>query len=163
MAKKISSSQLKSKLRQIENKQRQSINNYNNAVCKYNREVNQSNQSINKYNGAVRQHNAKVRQNRARIKNALRQLNNQPTFRITTTYASSVKSVNRTYNKVAAYYDVMEPSTAFAERFYSDVEQEATNCFETANAVLSNDDCPQDDYSLQDTKLLNQLAANRVC
>lgn len=53
----------------------------------------------------------------------------------------------------------MEPSTAFAERFYSDVEQEATNCFETANAVLSNDDCPQDDYSLQDTKLLNQLAA----
>lgn len=145
MAKKFNASQFKSKLRQIESKQRQAINNYNNAVRKYNRDI--------------RQHNTRVRQNRAKIESELRRLNSQPTFRVTTTYTSSVRSVNSAYDNVAAFYDSMSPANAFAEQFYSDVEQENSNCLETANVIIANDPKAQSEYSLQDTKVIQQLSS----
>ena len=154
MAKKFNASQFKSKIRQLENKQRQAINNYNNAVRKYNRDVKQA---VNQYNSTVRQHNARVRQNRAKIESELRRLNSQPMFRVTTTYTSSVRLVNNAYNNVAAFYDTMPISSGFAEQFYSDVEQENSNCLETANVILADDPKPQSDYSLQDTKIMHQL------
>ncbi len=154
MAKKFNASQFKSKMRQLENKQRQAINNYNRAVRKYNHDINQA---INRYNNVVRQHNARVRQNRARIENALHRLNNNPMFKTATTYTSSIRSVNSAYNSIAAFYDAMPMSNDFAKQFYSDVEQESTNCLETANIILADDPMPQSDYSLQDTKIMHQL------
>ena len=154
MAKKFNASQFKSKVRQLENKQRQAINNYNNAIRKYNRDMKQA---VNQYNNAVRQHNARVRQNRAKIESELRRLNSQPMFRVTTTYTSSVRLVNSAYNNVAAFYDTLPISSDFVEQFYSDVEQENSNCLETANVILANDPKPQSDYSLQDTKIMRQL------
>lgn len=155
MAKKFNASQFKSQLRQIENKQRQTINNCNNAVRKYNREVNQV---INHYNNAVRQHNTRVRQNRSKIESELRRLNSQPTFRVTTTYTTSVRAVNNSYNTVAAYYDNLEPSNTFAEHFFADVEQENANCLETANVILTDDQKEPTEYSLQNTKIIQQLS-----
>lgn len=147
MVKKFDASQFKSKVRQIQNKQRQ-------AFRKYERDVNQA---IVNYDNAVRHHAARVRQNRMIIESELRRLNNKHTFRVATTYSTSVKTVNNAYTNVAAFYDMLEPSNAFIEKFYADVEQENSNCLETANVVLADEPKSQNDYSLQDTKIIQQL------
>lgn len=159
MAKKFNASQFKNQIRQLENKQKQAINNYNNAVRKYNREVNQA---INKYNSAVRQHNANVRHNRSRIETELRRLNSQSAFRVTTTYTSSIRNMNIAYNNVAAYHDTLETTDEFVERFYSDIEQENANSLEAANVIINNEPKDTIDYSLQDTRIIEQLKSISV-
>ena len=69
--KKISTSQLRSKIRQIEQKQRTAINNYNRAVRQYNTQVKRA---VNEYNSAVRRHNANVLHNRQIIQREISRL-----------------------------------------------------------------------------------------
>lgn len=153
MAKKFNASQFKSKMRQIENK-------YNQQVRKINQDISANNRNmkkiVNEYNRAVRQHNSKVIQNRSRIQSELRKLTT--TNRVTTTYGTSVKSVHSAYEKVAVNYDVMEQGSAFQEYVYSEIEQENANNLATATAILDNFEPTTLEYSLQDTKIIEQLS-----
>ena len=77
MVRKISTSQL----RRLESKQRTAINNYNRA--------------IKNYNTQVRKINNELRRNQQKIKSELSKLNSG--LRITTTYSTSVRTLNVSY------------------------------------------------------------------
>jgi hypothetical protein len=148
MARKISTAQMKSKMRQQVNKYNQAINNYNRKVK----------QAVNKYNQAVRQHNAKVMQNRSRIQSELRKLNSTRTIRITNTYSTSVSNLNTVYQQVAANYDSLDYGSPFQEYVYSTIEQENANNLSVANVVLDNSEPEDNNYSSQDSQIINQLS-----
>lgn len=154
MAKKISSSQLKNKMRQQVNKVNHAINDYNRSVNIYNRQVKQA---VNKYNNAVRQHNAKVRRNRSRIEAELRRLNSNST-RTATAYSMSVATVHAAYQRVATSYDKMDYGTQFQEYVYEGIEQENANNLTVANVVLDNTEPTDPEYSLQDTQIMDRLS-----
>ena len=96
MARRISPSQLQSKLRQAESSRRQAIEKYNrevrqrnqrarSAVNKFNRDMQSA---VTKHNSAVRAHNARVRADRQRVRQGLARLRARsatgryPTFRV---------------------------------------------------------------------------------
>ena len=72
MAKRINTSQLRSKIRQLENKQRHAISNYNKQVRQYNAAMKKA---VSNYNAAVRQYNSVVRKNRQIIQSNISKLN----------------------------------------------------------------------------------------
>ena len=78
MARKITPSQLRSKLRQIENKRRQEINKYNQAVRQHNQNVQRA---VTAYNNEARKYNARVRANRQKIISELNRLRSRTTVR----------------------------------------------------------------------------------
>lgn len=155
MARKVSASQLKSQVRQAQNKLAQMARALNNEVDRLNREAKSA---ISKYNQEVRRYNTKVLQNRSRIKSELRKISSRPTFCVTTTYTTSVLSLNTIYGHVASYYDTLDHPSDFEDRFYSDIEQENANSLETANAIV-NDALPEAAASsIQDSVITEQLA-----
>lgn len=98
----ISSSQLRSRLRQAEQKQRQAVNRYNAAVRKYNRE---RKRTIDQYNREVRAHNARVRSNRQKLKRELtklQQASNKQTATRYVVYRQSVTTLRRSYERIEA-------------------------------------------------------------
>jgi len=136
MAKKISLSQFKSKVRQIENKQRQAVNKYNQEVRRYNQKVKQS---INKYNSEVRAHNTRVRANRQRLKSEINKLNRQNYSTKHTVYQTSVIKLSRSYERV----DKLSEQGSLSEKYnhYLDLsEKEAANSAEVMNSLLSSND-----------------------
>lgn len=155
MAKKFNASQFKSQMRQAQNKVNQEVRKLNNEINKYNREVKSA---VNKYNQEVRRYNSQVRQNRARIERELRKLSSQSAFRVTTTYTTSVRTLNITYGQVASYYDTLDYPSEFEDRFYSDIEQENANSLETANAIVNDAPSKAPAASLQDSIIIEQLA-----
>ncbi|MFA5449086.1 MAG: hypothetical protein WC292_01410 [Clostridia bacterium] len=154
MAKKFNAAQFKNQMRQAQNKVNQEIRKINHEIDKYNRDVNSA---VNKYNQEVRRYNSQVRQNRARIDQELRKLLSQPTFRVTTTYTTSVKTLNSAYGQVSSYYDAIDYPSEFEDRFYSDIEQENANNLETANAIINGAREAAPAVSLQDTAIIGQL------
>ena len=156
MARKMSISQIKSKMRQIENQYNQQVRKANQAIDQYNRNVKRS---VDEYNRAVRQHNAKVMQNRTRIQSELRRLNSASSIRTTTTYRTSVTNVHAAYQNVAGSYDTMEYGTPFQEYVYAGIEQENANNLAAANVILDNVEPTAPEYSLQDTQIMNHLSS----
>jgi len=154
MPRKYNASQIKSKLRQIESRHKQQVRKVNQEINKYNQGVKRA---VNNYNRAVRQHNSKVMQNRSKIRNELRRLNSSNNKTISTSYRTSVIAVNDSYNIVSANHDNLINPSPFHEYIYSEVEQENANCLETANA-LSGETIPStNEYSLQETNIMNRL------
>ena len=153
-------------LSQFNNQMRQQINKYNQEVNKINREINRQindqnrniKQAIDKYNQAVRQHNAKVLQNRSRIQNELHRLNSSSRITITTTYRTSIMAMNTSYRAVSSDYDYLSNPTPFQDYVYSGIEQENANSLETANVLTGEPQPVYVKYSLQDTKIMNQLS-----
>jgi len=129
MARRMSSSQFRSKMRQLEQKQRQHINEFNRAV--------------NNYNQAVRRHNANVRSTRQRLQTALQKLQRQPTTTttITTTryvaFRSSVTRLHQAYERLEPRldYDHSDPEYDLVLGF---TEREAANSLEVMNALLDD-------------------------
>jgi len=154
MPKRFNASQFKNKMRQQVNKVNRAINDYNRAANNYNRDVKKA---VNDYNRAVRQHNSKVRQNRSRIQSEWHKL--YSSGNISTTYIASVKSVHSAYQTVACDYDFLDYGTPFQEYIYSEIEQENANNLETANVILDNTEPNEQEYSLQDTSIMNRLSS----
>ena len=151
MARRISLTQFKSKLRQFENKQKQAINNYNREVRKYNQNVKQT---INKYNQEVKAHNARVRANRQRLKTELNKLSRHKTTRYVV-YRSSVVSLNDTYN----YLDQRSESGNLETKYnyFLDLsEKEAANSVEVLNSLLHSEEHQLSNY-LNDSTFTDEL------
>lgn len=154
MAKKFNASQFKNQIRQAQNKANQEIRKLNREIDTYNRNVKSA---VNNYNHEVRRYNSQVRQNRARIDRELRKLSSQPAFRVTTTYTTSVRTLNNTYGQVASYYDTLDYPSKFEDRFYSDIEQENANNLEAANAIVNDAPPTAPEESLQNSVIIEQL------
>lgn len=146
MARRVSTSQLRSKLRQIQQKQRQAINNYNQAVNKYNREV--------------RSYNARVCANRQRLQSELNRLNRQRTttrYVIHTTYTTSVQTLHQTYSRMEREAEIQQWDPMYY-RVLDLSEREAANSLEVTNRLLGTDPYSEEyDEDLQDAALTNQL------
>lgn len=149
MARHISTSQLRSQLRQIEQKQRQAISNYNRAVRQYNTAVNNA---VNSYNRYVRDYNAAVRRNRQIINRELTRLNSQSTSFVT--YRSSVNIMQNHYNLVNNYYGLGADVTPEQDRILDLIEQENAVGLVTAN-VIESDAVP--DENPEDIEIGNRL------
>ena len=128
MAKKISTSQLKSKLRKFER-------DYNKAVSDYNREVKKA---VSNYNSAVRKYNTSVRHNQQIIKRELNKLN---TTKITAhqEYRVTLTSMGNSYQSLSARYQGGDAILPEQERYYELIEQEHANGLVTANYLLNNE------------------------
>ncbi|HMN12396.1 MAG TPA: hypothetical protein PKD55_08755 [Bellilinea sp.] len=155
MARRVSSSQFRSKMRQLESQQRQAISRYNQVVRKYNQDVKRA---VENYNQAVRAHNARVRANRQRINRALSKLQGQPTTARYTSFQISVRTLHETYLRLE------ETTGAQYESRYDQLldlsEQENANSLEVMSALLG-DGNSEDAFSgedLQTTAIADDLS-----
>ena len=161
MAKHISTSQLKSKLRQAERKTQQAINQYNSAVRKYNSETSKLrrdlNHAINNYNSAVRKHNAQVQRNRQTIKRELTKLSS--TASAHASYSASVTAMQSSYGRVINFYDAGEEITPEQAYILNLVEQENANGLIASNRIFESEDRPaQTDEEIEDVAISDKLS-----
>ena len=158
MARKISMSQFRSKLRQIENKQKQAIAKYNREVRQHNQKVNRA---INQYNTEVRRHNARVRANRQKIANELRRIQSSSTSVRYQTIRTSAISLNSYYENLDFRENEFENIPQGAS-FLDLSERENANSLEVSNALEAEDsesDNVTDSSSLLKTEISNMLVS----
>jgi hypothetical protein len=157
MVRKISSSQLRSKIRQSQQKQQQAINKYNQAVRKHNRDVKNA---VNKYNQEVRTYNARVRAYRQRIKTELARLNHQPSTTAIThsvVYRTSINTLHNSYTHLENYAELNSLDERY-NRILDLSERETANSLEVTNRILGDqyaDSTPVEE--LENAKLLDKL------
>lgn len=148
MARKISTSQLKSKIRQAE----RAVNNYNRAVKKYNSDMKRA---VSAYNAAVRKHNANVKRNRQIIQrelNKLSSISQVPHYQV---YRTSLSTMQQHYNAVIGFYDEGVAVTPEQEQVLDIIEQEQANSLIAANAILGEES--SEEISV-DTEITEKLA-----
>ena len=161
MVRRVSSSQLRSKLRQAQAKRKQAVDRYNREARAHNQKVRSAvakvNQSVNRYNSQVRTHNSRVRANRNRLRHEIDRLARAASKPAYTTLRTSVETVHRTY--------VQLESAAEDPRYgdqYNEVldlsEREAANSASVMNAMLGNPERLAGDESIQSTALDPLLA-----
>lgn len=153
MARRKSSSQLrskisqaKSKIRQAQNKQKQAINNYN--------------QAVRSYNSKVRAHNSRVRANRERLQRELQKLARTSSKPQYVTLRTSVSTVQRSYNVLeeraaANIYDERY------DRFLDLSEREAANSVSVINALegeTPENEADETDQSSQIDHILEEIS-----
>lgn len=146
MARKLTISQFKSKIRQIEQKQKRTIDNWNRAVNNYNRSVKKA---VNDYNAAVRRYNASVRRNRQIINSELRKLST--TITVHTSYTLSSRTMYQYYEDIGRVYYEGIYVTPEQDRILDLIEQEQANSLITENYIeddrvseISPEDSPED-------------------
>ena len=127
MARRVSSSQIRSKIRQAQSKIRQAQSKQRQAISKYN-------QAIRTYNAQVRTHNARVRANRDRLRRELQKLvraASQPQY---ITFRTSVETVQRTYETLERRADTNQYDDRF--NLLLDLsEREAANSVSVINSL----------------------------
>lgn len=129
MAKKLTPSQYKSKIRQ-------EIAKYNRAVDSYNRNLKSA---INKYNQAVRAYNANVQRNRRDIINLLKRLQSTPQSKtVTISYRTTAINMHNSYERVVQYSDHAEGLSPYEEHIFDLIDQEHQNNLNTATMLLEN-------------------------
>lgn len=151
MARRISLSQFKSKVRQIEQKQKRAINEYNRAVRQYNDKVNKA---VREYNSFVRSHNAAVRRNRQIIAQERAKLSSRTI--VSTSYTASMSAMQQRYALVDRIYAPGVEITPEQDRILDLIEQEHANSLITANAVESNE---KPEENTEDIDIGNKLLA----
>ena len=141
MARRISSSQLKSKLHQIE---RQAQNNLSRAIQKYNQEV--------------RAYNSRVRANRQRVLSEFSKLNRQSTTSTRyVVFRTSVNTLHRVYVNLEDQIGNLSLSSQHDELLDLS-EKENANSIELMNALLGDENHGQDsEESLRNTNIGNEL------
>lgn len=129
MPRRISPSQLRTKIRQAQTKQRQAVQRYNNELRRYNTE---QKRRIDAYNRAVRSYNSRLRSNRNRLQSALQRLSRQSvTVRFTSLHQSSL-SLSTAYERL---------DNGGADPFLSDLaERETANSVAVVNALLADEE-----------------------
>jgi hypothetical protein len=127
MARRISSSQLRSKLSQAQSKIRQ-------AQSKHRQAVNKFNQEVRTYNSKARSHNARVRANRERLKRELQKLARTASRPQYVTFRTSVETVQRSYTTLEGRADADLYDERY-DRFLDLSEREAANSVSVMNAL----------------------------
>lgn len=130
MVRRISTSQLRSQLRQLENKQRQAISRYNQEVRRHNQHVRSA---VSQYNSAVRQYNSRLRANRQRAILELNKLQGRTIVRYQALHESTV-SLNRSYESLEKQECEFE-NIPFGNEFLDLSEKENANSLAALNAL----------------------------
>ncbi len=155
MARRISISQLKSRLRQQQSKQRQAVSRYNQAVRKYNQRVRDLERAINRYNQEVRAYNSRRRHHQQRLQSELRRLQSQ--------HSGSSAVLRISVTRLHATYMRLEQSAAArslspADNYFLDLaEREAANSVEVVNALLAPQVC-EETVRLPQTAITDEIA-----
>ncbi len=155
MPRRLSSSQMRSKIRQAQTKQRQAIRKWNGAVHTFNNEVRRYNserrRAINAYNREVGSHNARVRAYRSQLRAALQSLS---TRTVTTRYAS----IHTSATALRTAYERLDNSDA--DPVLSDLaERDTANSVTLLNTLLGDSSHVRlGDGELTSTKLTGSLS-----
>ncbi|MXW17804.1 MAG: hypothetical protein F4X60_15920 [Gemmatimonadetes bacterium] len=152
MARRISPSQLRSKLRQLDAKNKKAINDYNRKVREYNRKVRRA---VDDYNRTARAHNSRVRANRRRLQNELARLNSRNSH---SHIRSSSQNLYRSFTRVETRFGT-STATDRESRFLDSSEREVANSLALVNALEGNAtaDWGIEHSELQDTKIDGEL------
>ncbi len=142
MARRVTPSQVRSKLRQIQQKRQQAINKYNQSVRRYNDGVKKA---VNNYNQAVRTHNSRVRSNRQRIQSELNRLSAKSSTRTTThvIYRTSVEILHQSYGVLEQKAQTSLLGDQYT-RLLDLSERETANSLEVTNEILGSDAEPEE-------------------
>ena len=158
MARKFSSSQFKSKVRQAQNKLKQAVNKYDREVKKHNQNVKKT---VNQYNQKVRTHNSRVRLNRQRINSELAKLQRQPKSTRYVAFRSSVTVLHSTYVKLEERLR-SEPLDSRQEYLLDLLDQENANSLEVMNVLSGTDaqsvETGHSEEELRNTEISNELS-----
>ncbi len=168
MPRRMSPSEVRSKLRQAQSKYNQAVNRYNSAVRAHNQQVRTAvskyNQAVNSYNSAARAHNARVRANRERLRHELAKLESAASRPAYVTLRTSVNSVQHSYSRLEARAE----TGIYSER-YNDIldlsEREAANSAGVMNALLDNPEDAGTDEDLTVSELdpiLSELSGDAL-
>ena len=174
MARRITSSQIPSRIRQAEAKARQQLRQAENKVKnqirqaeakakqqqrqqinKWNQEIRKRhsarNRAIDAYNRSVRAYNTRVRANQQRLQQALRRLHSQPVTIRFVELRQSVIELSSAYSRL---------ETVDRAPYLSDLaEQETANSVSVLNALLETQETAGDSQSdITDTVISDQLA-----
>jgi phage-related tail protein len=136
MVKRITPSQLRSKLRQIESKQRQAVQRHNQAVRKYNQEVKRA---VDQHNREVRQHNGRVRANRQKVLSQLSQLRSSSSTARYQSLRTSAITLHERYNSLESSEQDFA-GRQFGPAFLDLSERENANSLEVSNVLESDDE-----------------------
>lgn len=127
MARRISLSQFKSKIRQAEARHKRNVQKYNQQVRKVNTAIKEHNRvvkrAVDDYNRAAKAHNVRVRSNRSRLDTALQTIRKR---------ASSSVSVDSS-RQVASRFDNFQSSAAYDDPAYETFRRYAEN--DVANSL----------------------------
>ena len=151
MPRRVSTSQLRSRLRQVEAKRRQAVQRHNNEVRRYNserkRQIDAYNRAVRSYNSerkrrvdtynrAVRSYNNRLRSNHHRLQSALQRLARQPATVQFASLRQSSLSLSTAYQQL---------DSGSADPFLSDLaERETANSVSVINVLLGDDEHTQD-------------------
>lgn len=127
MARRISPSQLRSKLNQLQSTLRQ-------AQSKHRQAVNRFNQEVRNYNSKVRAHNSRARTDRERLKRELQKLARATSKPQYVTLRTSVETVQRSYTVLERRADEEMYNERY-DRFLDLSEREAANSVSVINAL----------------------------
>ena len=131
MARRFSTSQIKSKIRQAQAKQRQAVQRYNSGVRQYNSE---RRRRVDAYNRAVRSYNSRLRSNRPRLQSALQRLARQSVSVQFTSLRQSSLLLSTAYEQL---------DNGGADPFLSDLaERETANSVSVVNVLLGDEEHP---------------------
>lgn len=147
----ISKAQIQSKVRQAQSKLRQAAQKVDRELRKAQRDFNTA---VNNYNREARAHNARVRANQRKLKQELSRLASRPVTTRYTTLRASVQTVHQAYVHYEA--DVGADSPVHAE-FLDLAERESANSAAVLNALLDEEQEPQDFDGLQQTGITDEL------
>ncbi|MYC64846.1 MAG: hypothetical protein F4X12_00770 [Acidobacteriia bacterium] len=156
MARRVSFSQLRSKLRQAQAKQKQAIDRYNREARAHNQKVKSAvakyNQAVNQYNSQVRTHNSRVRANRNRLRHEIEKLVRASSKPVYTTLRTSAENVHRTYVQLESDAETSQYDSRF-NKVLDLSEREAANNASVMNAMLGNPESVDGHESIQSTAL----------
>ena len=157
MARRISASQFRNKIRQAQAKQKRSIDNYNREVRAYNGKVKRA---VDTYNQAVRSHNSKVRTNRQRIDRELANLKRSTATGSLTRVRMSSQVLHKAFIRVESR-TVAVPTNDDRVRFFDLSEQETANSLAVLNALSGQtpdtDSAPTE--TMRDTMVTTELSS----
>ena len=139
MARRITPSQFKSKMRQLEQKQRQAIHNYNHAVNNFNHEVKRA---VNDYNSQVRKYNSNVRKNRQIINRELNKIRSSSSAQ--SSYSISIKVMQERYETVDRIYGEGVSVSPEQTRILDLIDNEQANSLITKR-VIEDGSLPEED------------------
>lgn len=154
MARKISLSQLRSKVRQAQSKQKRAIDAYNREVRRYN---STAKAAIDKYNREVRAYNARVRANRSRIISELKRLSRTSSGTSYVSLRTTVQTLHKSYVRLE------EEATrqSFGDNYNCLLdlsEKETAESLSAFNAISNDDpDTEQDSRELEGTAIKDEL------
>lgn len=156
MARRLTPSQFRTKIRQLQSQQRQAIARHNQQVRKYNQSIRNLQSAISRYNREVASYNSRRRTALRRLNSELSKLRYHRSTTHAPFQASSIR-LHTTYARLdsSAALRSLSPS----ENFFLDLsENEAANSAEALNAILFPEAVRPADSSLQQSAITDELA-----